>query len=52
MTGATSCDDHTYGPTGYAEWHEWAERKSTTHTQQRCRGCRLWLIWMPIGGAS
>lgn len=36
-------------PSGYRNWHEWAERMATTHVQQRCPGCGLWVIWTPKG---
>lgn len=45
-----TCEDHTYGPTGYLAWHEWAEKMSKTHRQLRCSGCGLWMIWIPRGG--
>jgi len=38
---------HTYGPDGYNAWHDWAQRRSRTHTQHQCDGCGYWLIWMP-----
>ena len=34
-------------PRGYLDWHEWAERKSRTHTQHRCPRSGLWTIWKP-----
>jgi len=34
-------------PHGYLDWHEWAERKSRTHTQHRCPKSGLWTIWKP-----
>lgn len=34
---------------GYVAWHEWAERQARTHTQHRCDGCGLWVIWKPKG---
>lgn len=42
-----ACVPHTPAPSGYAAWHEWAERKSRTHEQHQCPGCGLWQIWMP-----
>lgn len=38
---------HTPCPTGYVEWHEWAEKKSKTHVQKRCPSCGLWALWVP-----
>lgn len=43
----SDCADHTYGPSGYLAWLEWADRMSTTHTQHRCTGCGLYHIWTP-----
>lgn len=40
-------DLHTPAPTGYADWHLWAENKSKTHRQKRCPGCQLLKIWVP-----
>lgn len=39
--------DHVYGPRGYVQWHEWAERMSKTHRQSKCKGCGYWLIAWP-----
>ena len=36
---------HTHQPTGYVQWHEWAEQKSRRHYQVRCPGCGLFSIW-------
>ena len=36
---------HTPCPTGYVEWHFWAEKKTRTHEQERCPGCGRWAIW-------
>lgn len=41
--------NHTKEPSGYLQWHEWAEHKSRTHRQRRCPGCRLYKIWVPRG---
>ncbi len=40
----TTCQ-HTECPTGYMEWHLWAEKKGETHYQVRCPGCGLFAIW-------
>ena len=40
------CSKHTPCPSGYVEWHEWAEKKSKTHKQKRCAGCGLYSIWV------
>lgn len=42
----TDCKQHTYGPSGYIQWFEWAEEKAKTHEQQQCEECGLWLIWV------
>lgn len=34
-------------PEGYLEWHTWAERKSKTHKQVRCREHGLFHVWLP-----
>lgn len=36
---------HTLCPSGYLEWHAWAEKKAETHDQERCPHCGLWAIW-------
>jgi hypothetical protein len=41
-----NCGEHTYGPDNYCAWHEWAARKIKTHSQRRCPGCGLYLIWV------
>ncbi len=38
---------HTPSPSGYVEWHEWAEKKSKTHVQEKCPACGLWAVWRP-----
>ncbi len=38
---------HTPAPIGYLQWHEWAERKSKTHRQERCPECGFLSIWKP-----
>lgn len=40
----TACK-HTPSPSGYVEWHEWAERKAKTHDQTQCLVCGRWAIW-------
>ena len=30
-------------PEGYAAWDEWAEKKSQTHRQERCKQCQRYL---------
>lgn len=37
---------HTPAPTGYVEWHNWAEKKSKTHRQERCPNCGRWAVWV------
>ena len=36
---------HTPAPSGYLQWHAWAQRMSKTHRQERCPGCDLYAIW-------
>lgn len=38
---------YRHEPQGYLEWHEWAERMSRTHHQERCPGCQLYTVWRP-----
>ena len=48
VTSASKCSHahlHTDAPSGYLQWHAWAERKAKTHKQERCPGCGLWAIW-------
>jgi hypothetical protein len=40
-------DLHTEGPSGYVQWHDWAERMERTHYQCMCPGCGRYLIWDP-----
>jgi hypothetical protein len=40
-------ETHTPCPTGYLQWHAWAERMSRTHKQKRCSHCGLFAIWVP-----
>lgn len=44
-------------PSGYVAWHEWAERMSKTHHQERCPECGRLTIWRlgpaaPLGGGE
>jgi len=42
IASAKLCPDlrkHTKAPSGYVAWHEWAEKKAETHTQQECPTC-------------
>lgn len=41
------CEPHTPDPSGYLQWHAWAERMAKTHKQRQCKGCGLWAIWEP-----
>lgn len=36
---------HTKQPTGYLDWHAWAEEMAKTHEQSKCPTCGLWAIW-------
>lgn len=38
------CKDHQ--PSGYLDWHAWAEKMARTHTQTRCQACGLWDKWV------
>jgi hypothetical protein len=33
-------------PEGYIAWHEWADKMSKTHRQEKCPCCGLWKIWV------
>lgn len=37
---------HTVMPSGYVEWHAYADQLSATHRQKRCL-CGEWAIWVP-----
>lgn len=41
-----SCKKHTPSPSGYIQWHCWAEIKSKTHRQIKCDECGLYKIWV------
>lgn len=41
----TTCE-HTPCPSGYIQWHSWAEKMSETHRQIKCPGCGLWAVWV------
>jgi hypothetical protein len=50
VTDGTRClsrELHTPCPHGFMQWHEWAEKKSKTHVQEKCDGCGLYVIWKP-----
>jgi hypothetical protein len=32
-------------PSGYLEWHKWAEEMEKTHNQTQCPHCGYWVIW-------
>ncbi len=38
---------HTPCPSGYVQWHYWADQMSKTHKQVRCPGCGLLSLWVP-----
>lgn len=40
-------EDHTESPSGYLQWHAWAEKMARTHRQVKCGGCGKWSIWIP-----
>ena len=44
-TDCPNFKNHTKQPEGYLQWHEWAENKAKTHTQEQCPVCGLWCIW-------
>lgn len=47
---AEDCPDvhkHTADPSGYLQWHAWAEKMAKTHDQIRCPTCGFWAIWVP-----
>ena len=41
------CTNHTKCPSGYIQWHPWAEKKNKTHRQIKCSDCSLYKIWIP-----
>jgi hypothetical protein len=41
---------HTPSPSGYMRWHDWASRMAYKHSQSKCPGCGLYVIWTPRGG--
>jgi hypothetical protein len=43
---------HTPAPAGYVEWFEWVAEMATTHRQERCPGCGLFVIWTPLRRAA
>lgn len=48
LKSSADCPDvkhHTKAPEGYIAWHEWAEKKSKTHKQERCPTCGFFSIW-------
>jgi len=49
-TPRTTCPDtkklHSKEPSGYLQWHEWAEKKAKTHEQTRCPTCGYWVVWV------
>jgi hypothetical protein len=45
LTNLLCAQTHTPCPDGYLDWHEWAEKKSRTHTQEKCPHCGLWAVW-------
>ena len=52
MAECSSASTHTPAPSGYLQWHGWAERMAKTHRQLRCRGCRLFKVWVPKGSRA
>jgi hypothetical protein len=38
---------HTPHPADFLAHLYWADVMAKTHTQHRCPGCRLWVIWTP-----
>ena len=40
-------DAHVEGPSGYVQWHHWADRMGRTHKQRRCRDCGFYSVWEP-----
>lgn len=42
------CEPHEPSPDGYTQFFEWAGWMARNgHTERRCRGCHLYLIWEP-----
>ena len=40
---------HTKAPSGYVQWHLWAEKKAKTHKQIKCPNCGLYAVWVKKG---
>jgi hypothetical protein len=40
-------NQHTNGPAGYLEWHEWAAEMGKTHRCIACKGCGMFKVWVP-----
>lgn len=35
-------------PSGYTQWHEWAEEHAATHKHTRCPKCGLYVVCTPL----
>lgn len=44
---AEGCAGHAPCPSGYTQWHEWAEWINKTHRNVECPGCGRFAIWVP-----
>lgn len=38
--------NHTQSPDDYVQFHNWAKRMQTNHTQIQCKTCKFWCIWV------
>jgi hypothetical protein len=38
--------EHRYGPVGYCDWHDWADRRRKTHNTKMCE-CGFYLLLEP-----
>jgi hypothetical protein len=47
-TNCPNREQHTDGRPSYPEWFDWADRMDSTHRQERCPGCGLYVIWVPL----
>jgi DNA-directed RNA polymerase subunit RPC12/RpoP len=42
---AKCLERENHEPRGYGEWHEWAQAKIKTHTNEQCPTCGYFTVW-------
>ncbi len=47
-----SISQHTQAPTGYTNWHTWANDMKKGHYQTQCPDCKAWVIWEAKNGKN